>query len=70
MDNLSWLRTSWFRFIITDIATQNGIVPEVFGYEKCNEKKLKPSFNRAEKIFHGVVKSVADSFYSSLNQFL
>lgn len=34
--------------------------------QKCNEKKLKPSFNRAEKIFHGVVKSVADSFYSSL----
>lgn len=34
--------------------------------QKCNEKKIKPSFNRAEKIFHGVVKSVADSFYSSL----
>lgn len=38
-DNLSWLRTSWFRYIATDITTQNGIVPEIFGYEKCNEKK-------------------------------
>ena len=36
--------------------------------DKCKEKKItKISFNRAEKIFHGVVKSVADSFYGNLN---
>ena len=35
--------------------------------KKCNELKIKqPSFNRAEKIFHGVVKAVADSFYSNI----
>ena len=34
--------------------------------KKCKEAKLNPSFNRAEKIFHGVVKAVADSFYSNL----
>ena len=35
--------------------------------KKCNELKIqKPSFNRAEKIFHGVVKALADSFYSNM----
>ena len=32
--------------------------------QKCSEKDIiRPSFNRGEKIFHGVVKAVADSFY-------
>ena len=26
----------------------------------------KPSFNRAEKVFHGIVKAVADGFYSNI----
>ena len=34
--------------------------------QKCSEAKINPSFNRAEKIFHGVVKELADSFYSNL----
>lgn len=34
--------------------------------KKCSEAKINPSFNRAEKIFHGVVKALADSFYSNL----
>lgn len=35
--------------------------------KKCSELKIqKPSFNRAEKIFHGVVKALADSFYSNI----
>lgn len=35
--------------------------------DKCKDKKInKISFNRAEKIFHGVVKALADSFYSNL----
>lgn len=35
--------------------------------KKCNELKIdRPSFNRAEKIFHGVVKALADSFYSNI----
>lgn len=35
--------------------------------KKCNELKIqKPSFNRVEKIFHGVVKALADSFYSNM----
>lgn len=34
---------------------------------KCKEQNIdKISFNRAEKIFHGVVKALADSFYSNL----
>lgn len=33
----------------------------------CKDRNINPSFNRANKIFHGVVKSVADSFYSNLN---
>jgi YesN/AraC family two-component response regulator len=55
MDNLSWLRTSWFRFIITDIATQNGIVPEVFGYEKCNEKKATLQYDKNCYSLHFVI---------------
>lgn len=35
--------------------------------EKCNDAKISNiSFNRGEKIFHGVVKALADSFYSNL----
>ena len=42
-----------------------------FGYElgrvladKCRDNKItNASFNRAEKIFHGVIKAVADGFY-------
>jgi len=34
--------------------------------EKCKENKIENvSFNRAEKIFHGVVKAVADEFYQN-----
>jgi len=34
--------------------------------EKCKEAKISNvSFNRAEKIFHGVVKAVADGFYQN-----
>ena len=33
---------------------------------KCKELNIdKVSFNRAEKIFHGVVKAVADGFYQN-----
>lgn len=33
---------------------------------KCKEANIeKISFNRAEKIFHGVVKALADSFYGN-----
>ena len=35
--------------------------------EKCNAAKISNiSFNRGEKIFHGIVKALADSFYSNL----
>lgn len=35
--------------------------------KRCSELKIgRPSFNRAEKIFHGVVKALADSFYSNI----
>lgn len=35
--------------------------------ERCKKEKIKnPSFNRAERLFHGVVKAVADSFYKKL----
>lgn len=35
--------------------------------EICKQKGIKNvSFNRAEKIFHGVVKAVADGFYEKL----
>ena len=34
--------------------------------EKCRDKNISsPSFNRGEKIFHGIVKNVADSFYGN-----
>ena len=55
MDSLSWLRTSWFRFIVTDIATQNGIVPEVFGYEKCSEKKAALQYDKNCYSLHFVI---------------
>lgn len=35
--------------------------------ERCKAEKISDvSFNRAEKIFHGVVKAVADGFYENL----
>ena len=54
-DNLSWLRTSWFRFVVTNITTQNGIVPEVFGYEKCNEKKTPLQYDKDCYSLHFVI---------------
>ena len=54
-DSLSWLQTSKFRFIVTDITTQNGIVPEVFGYEKCSEKKAPLQYDKDCYTLHFVI---------------
>jgi len=55
-DNLSWLRTSWFRYIDTNITTQNGIVPEIFGYEQCSPKKNQLQSNKDCYSLHFVIQ--------------
>ena len=45
-----------------NIATASKLGAEMA--KKCKQEKItNVSFNRAEKIFHGVVKALADSFY-------
>lgn len=60
-DNLSWLRTSWFRYIATNITTQNGIVPEIFGYEKCSEKKAHLTYIKNCYTLHFVISGEGKS---------
>ena len=54
--DLSWLRTSWFHYIVCDIATQNGIVPEIFGYEQCSPKKTHLIYDKNCYSIHFILK--------------
>lgn len=54
--DLSWLRTTWFHYLVTDISTQNGIVPEIFGYEQCNPKKNHIVYDKDCYSLHFVIK--------------
>ena len=53
--DLSWLRTSWFHYIMCDISTQNGIVPEIFGYEQCSNKKPHMKYEKECYTIHFIL---------------